>query len=107
MLVVHSIYLRSNRTKIKVFKNDSYLNSKQIFLIDSGKISFIVFIIQFVNFLKLFLTFFSSNSAYYIFILIFNFLFDMYPFLLLYYFVKYTREKRGLEHGSSTLLQED
>lgn len=92
MLVYHSLLLIYNRRKIGKFViKSTYLNSKQLFLLKSGEISFIVFLIQFVNFFKFVLGFFLSSA--YVFLLIINFFFDLYPFVLLFFYLRYTKEK--------------
>ena len=92
MFIVHSIILFRNRRRIRVFENEEYLNSKQQFILRSGKISTVVFIIQAINLIKLALSlFFSNTSAFSWIIIVINFLFDLYPLVLLGFYLRYTK----------------
>ena len=92
MFIVHSIILFRNRRRIRVFENEEYLNSKQQFILRSGQISFIVFVIQAINLGKLTLSLLPiNNPAFSWVIIVINFLFDLYPLVLLGYYLRYTK----------------
>lgn len=108
LFVVHSFILLSNRKKINKITNSlDQLTSKQLFIIKTGKISIVVFIIQGLSFLKSFLALIPIFSSFYTFFIILNYAYDFYPFIILYFYLRYTKEKRGLLHGSSTILTEE
>ena len=91
MLIIHSILLILNKKKINKFYHDDYLNSKQQFLIKSGSLGSIVFLIQGLHFFKILLGLVSFISWWYMFILVLNFIFDCYPLLLLFFYFRYTK----------------
>lgn len=52
LFVVHLFFLIYNHRKISQIKNYGYFNSKQIFIIQSGTLSTVIFILQIINFAK-------------------------------------------------------
>ena len=89
LFLVHGVLLKIISNKKKVFQDFNYLNSKQKFVIYSGILSYVVFIVQAINLVKTILELFGSIGQLEIFIIVLNYIFDLYPFLLLYYYRKY------------------
>lgn len=90
MLIYHGIILCHNDKKTKNFKTD-YLNSKQKFLLNSGKISIVLFFIQIINAVKFILSIIPGIRDCHILLIIINFLFDLYPFVILFFYFHYTK----------------
>lgn len=68
------------------------MNSKQKFLVRSGNIGWVIFLVQLINFIKEALNASSGEAyAWQIFLLIINFMFDLYPVILLVSYIYYTR----------------
>lgn len=65
------------------------MNSKQQFLIRSGNIGQILFLVQILNFFKEIMNTTLDDAK--LFILILNYLFDLYPLLILGSYIYYTR----------------
>ena len=83
--MTHFIYAYSVRKQTQQFLADEYLNTKQNFIIRSRNIGYIILAIQIVNFVKEVFYFLESVSIF------LNFLFDLYPLVLLWFFFQYTR----------------
>lgn len=67
---------------------------------NSGKLSLVVFLFQLMNFVKGGITPFIKPN------IVANFLFDLYPFVFLFFFRRYTREKNGILYGTSTIISD-
>ena len=87
----------------------SLLNSKQKFIINSGNVSFAVFIVQLINFLKsLAISMINqSGNAGSLIIIVINFLFDLYPFFFFYKYREYLGQMDRKKLLNATLISED
>ena len=92
LFFTHTILLLYVNRKIKSLHDRNYLNSKQKFLIHTGRLSYIVYLIQGVNLFKTLLigilSKWNSDSVHFIIIII-NYIFDLYPFTLLFFYCRY------------------
>ena len=110
LFCIHTILLYIVGKKIKSFQDRNYLNSKQKFIIHSSKISFTVYCIQAINFIKTVMIgtlSLSNNPPAQIIIIILNYLFDLYPFVLLFYYRKYLGKSKGEKINNESLLTLD
>ena len=78
------------------------LNSKQKFIISSNTLSLIVFFFQFVNLIKSIFVTVTGASEWLVIVL--NYLFDLYPFLLLIFYCRDVGSRQKNMIRSSTLL---
>lgn len=87
----------------------SLLNSKQKFIINSGNVSFAVFIVQLINFLKssVISLINQSGNAESLIIIIINFLFDLYPLFFFYKYREYLGQMDRKKLLNATLISED
>ena len=85
LFMVHLIFLRVVSDKKKKIKNLHKLNAKQKFVLSSNTLSLVVFFFQSMNLLKS--IFISVELNDYVVIVI-NYMFDLYPFLLLFFYCK-------------------
>jgi len=56
----HAVLLYNNRTKIKILLELDEINPRQFFLIRSGNLSFVIFLVQMVNVIKLIVALFTD-----------------------------------------------
>jgi hypothetical protein len=93
----------------------SLLNSKQKFIINSGNVSFAVFIVQLINFLKsLAISLINqikdtdhSGDAESLIVIVINFLFDLYPLFFFYKYREYLGQMDRKKLLNATLISED
>jgi hypothetical protein len=60
LFIYHAVLLFKNRTKIKVLKSLDEINPRQFFLIKSGNLSLVIFLVQMVNVIKLVIALFTD-----------------------------------------------
>ena len=111
LFFIHSGLLWIVYKKTRSFHDRNYLNSKQKFILHSGRLSFTVYIIQAINFVKTFLTgilsIYSDNKYANIIIIVLYYLFDLYPFVFLFHYWKYLGRSKGEKVNNESLLTLD
>jgi hypothetical protein len=107
MFILHSYILRKNSQSIKFLKGLAELNPRQWFVLQSGNLSFFIFVVQSVNFVKYILSTVAGGIPSFVFIIGFlNMIFDFFPIILvLLYYKKYY--KKGIKLQSDSLIRNE
>lgn len=100
LFVIHLVLVVMVRIKKRQFQNLERLNSKQKFILSANNLSLVVFVFQALNLMKYVLI--AIEGVNEIFIIGLNYFFNLYPFLLLFF---YCREIKFKERRKSTLLR--
>lgn len=92
MFIYHISLLWGNQKYINKLKELDEINPRQYFLIKSGKISMVIFVVQILNVVKLGLGFWadegSSETIVWI-VFIMNVIFDLLALLLIWIYFRY------------------